>query len=123
MGILQTPLTKWRREASYREIMDCSFGDYFNKFAAPYYRSKGIETSAFIRELNLRTYQTSLRSQVKVRVVVNRNDFLLEPGDISWLESTLPASRLKIFPEGGHMGNLASPPVQEALIGALSGLD
>ena len=122
MGILQTPLSTWRREASYREIMDYSFGDYFNKFVAPYFRSKGIGTSEFIRELDLRTYQTSLRAQQKVRVVVNRNDFLLNPRDISWLESTILPSRLKIFPEGGHMGNLASPPVQEALIDALSGL-
>ncbi len=122
MGILRSPLSTWRREASYHEIMDYSFSDYFNKFAAPYFRSKGIGTSQFIRELDLRTYQTSLRAQQKVRVVINRNDFLLEPRDIAWLESTLPSSRLKIFPEGGHMGNLASPPVQEALMGALSGL-
>jgi ABC-type transporter lipoprotein component MlaA/pimeloyl-ACP methyl ester carboxylesterase len=122
LGILETPLSPWRREEAYREIMDCSFADYSQEFAAPYFKSKGISQAKFVRELNLRTYQDKLRSQQKVRVVVNRNDFLLKPGDISWLKSTIAPSRLKIFADGGHLGNLASPATQEAIANSLSGL-
>jgi ABC-type transporter lipoprotein component MlaA/pimeloyl-ACP methyl ester carboxylesterase len=122
LGILQTPLSPWRRDEAYREIMDCSFADYSHKFAAPYFKSQGIREAQFIRELDLRTYQNQLRSHQKVRVVVNQNDFLLKPGDIKWLKSTVAPSRLTIFPDGGHLGNLASPATQQAISKSLSGL-
>ena len=122
LGILQTPLSPWRREEAYREIMDCSFADYSDKFAAPYFKSQGISEAQFIRELNLRTYQGKLRSQQKVRVIVNKNDFLLKPSDIKWLKSTIAPSHLTIFPDGGHLGNLASPATQQAISKSLSGL-
>jgi ABC-type transporter lipoprotein component MlaA/pimeloyl-ACP methyl ester carboxylesterase len=122
MGVLKTPLSKWRREACYEEIMNYSFRDYFLKFAVPYYQSKGVGRAAFTRELDLKSCERSLRSAADVRVVVNRNDFLLSAGDLAWLESTLGNSRLKVLPDGGHLGNLTSPPVQNAVIHALDGL-
>jgi ABC-type transporter lipoprotein component MlaA/pimeloyl-ACP methyl ester carboxylesterase len=122
LGILQAPLSPWRREEAYREIMDCSFADYSRKFAAPYFESQGISQSKFVRELNLRTHQDQLGSQKKVRVVINQNDFLLKPGDVSWLKSTIAPSHLKVFPDGGHLGNLASPASQEAITKSLNGL-
>ncbi len=122
LGILQTPLSPWRREEAYREIMDCSFADYSRKFAAPYFKSKGVTQARFARELNLRSYEDKLRSQQKVRVVVNQNDFLLKPSDVTWLKSTIAPSRLTVFSDGGHLGNLASPATQKAIADSLSGL-
>ena len=123
MGILQAPLLPSQREESYREIMDCSFGDYFSDFLEPYYQSIGIQSSQLIRQLNLRTHQVALRNQKKIRIIVNRNDFLLEKQDVSWLEKTFPPSRLKIFPDGGHMGNIASDDFKKELKESLSGLN
>jgi hypothetical protein len=123
MGILQAPLLPSQREESYREIMDCSFGDYFSDFIKPYYQSIGIQSSQLIRQLNLRTHQVALRNQKKIRIIVNRNDFLLEKQDVSWLEKTFPPSRLKIFPDGGHMGNIASDDFKKELKESLSGLN
>jgi len=122
MGLLQTPLSPWRRDASYREIFNISYQDYFKKFAIPYYQSRGIGGSEFNREINLMTYGDALRAQPKVRVIMNRNDFLMTPQDTAWLESTLGSSRLKVFPDGGHLGNLASAQVQDAVVAALAGL-
>ncbi|MBC8125616.1 MAG: alpha/beta fold hydrolase [Gloeobacteraceae cyanobacterium ES-bin-144] len=122
MGVLKTPVSKWRRDECYREIMNCSFHDYFTKFAVPYYQTRGIGKEKFIRELNLRTYAGKLSARKNVRVVVNRNDFLIDSADITWLESTLGSSRVKVFADGGHLGNLASPAVQKAVIASLNGL-
>ncbi|NJM38223.1 MAG: hypothetical protein HC845_10410 [Akkermansiaceae bacterium] len=102
--------------------MSYSFRDYFLKFVIPYYKTKGITIQDFAREINLRSYESKLRSQKKVRVIFNRNDFLLPPRDIAWLESTLGKSRVKSFAEGGHLGSLTTPPVQQALIETLSDL-
>ncbi len=122
MGVLQTPITPLRREESYREIMNFTFSDYFQKFAVPYYQQKGIGIAELRREGNLTTHTAALRNQKKIRVITNRNDFLLPPKDISWMNSTFGASRLTLFPYGGHMGNMSSPPVRDAILGSIQDL-
>lgn len=123
MGVLKSPLSTWCRDSSYREIMKISYKDYFLKFAVPYYQKQGINMSVMLREGNLRGQESRLKSQPKVRVITNRNDFLLPSKDLSWLQSTLAPSQLTVFPDGGHLGNLANPSVQKAIIHALSGLE
>lgn len=122
MGVLQTPVTPWKREESYREIMNFSFSDYFQKFAVPYYHQKGISMAELRREGKLTTHTAALRNQKKVRVITNTNDFLLRPQDISWLNSTFGSSRVTLFPFGGHMGAMFAPPVTQAIVGSVQDL-
>ena len=122
MGVLRTPLSQWRREPAYQEIYQISFRRYFDSFVLPYYKTRGVTAADFIREVNLRNSTTKLSAQSKVRVITNRNDFLLAPGDIPWLRSTFGSSNVKVFPNGGHLGNLASPQVQSAILLSLEGL-
>ena len=122
LGLLQTPLTPWRREAAYQEIMDYSYRDYFLKFAVPHYAKLGVSLHDLRREANLRTHEGKLRAQSKIRILVNGNDFLLPQNDLSWLKSTFSPSQLTVFPDGGHLGNLADPPVQKAVLESLRGL-
>jgi len=42
-------------------------------------------------------------------------NFLLTPADIPWFHSTLVIN-LAVYPVGGHLGNLHTPAVQEALV-------
>ena len=122
MGVLHTPLSQWRREPAYQEIYNITLRRYFDSFVQPYYRTRGVTAADFTREVNLRNSTTQLSAQSKARVIVNRNDFLLGPGDISWLRSTFGSTHVRVFPNGGHLGNLASPPVQSAILTALEGL-
>lgn len=122
MGVLKTPLNPWRREDCYREIMNLTFSDYFQKFAIPYYQQKGIDITELRREGDLTTHTAALRRQKKIRVITNRNDFLLRAEDLSWISSTFGSSHLTVFPRGGHMGNLSSPPVRNAIVGSVQDL-
>jgi phospholipid-binding lipoprotein MlaA len=122
MGVIQTPISSWRREPVYNEILKYSLGDYFERFAVPYYKQKGISKDQLVKEVNLKTQGSKLRSQSRVRVITNENDFLLRSEDVSWLRSTFPKSRLTIFPDGGHLGNIGEPKVQQAIMESLEGL-
>lgn len=122
MGVLQTPISPWRRDASYRELSEYTLKDYFLRFVVPYYKTRGIGLEDFAREVTLKTYGKQLRQQSKARVIINRNDFLLQPQDIAWLKSTMGPSRIKVFADGGHLGNLSSSAVQKALSDSLVGL-
>ena len=121
-GVLQTPLSKWKREPVYHEIMQYSYRDYFYQFAVPYYQAKGINAAELLRHANLRNNASKLRKQSKIHFLTNRNDFMLPDKDLRWLRKTFPSSRLKVFPEGGHLGNLNSPDVEQAILKALNGL-
>lgn len=123
--ILQRPLRKLRRGPVYQEILQYSFTDYFQKFAVPYYKSRGIDLSdpaALEQAGNLRTFADNLRTGNKVRLIVNENDFLLPREDLDWLRATFAPEQLTVFQQGGHLGNLSQPDVQMAILKALDGL-
>ncbi len=121
-GVLQTPLSAWKREPVYNEIMTYTYDDYFYKLAAPYYQERGISAKEILRHANLRNHTQKLRRQPKIRILTNRNDFMLPAKDLKWLQSTFSSSQLTVFPEGGHLGNLNDPTVEKAIIKALDGL-
>ena len=69
---------------------------------------------------DLRTYDTGLRANPDIRVIVNQNDFLLTDTDLDWLHATFGPEQLTVFPEGGHLGNLYNPAVQKTILAALT---
>ena len=124
-GILHRPIRSLRRDPVYQEILQYSYGDYFEKFATPYYEDRELGTpagEAIEKGGDLRTYVAGLRANPNIRIIVNQNDFLLTAEDLAWLRATFPAERLTVFDEGGHMGNLANPIVQKSIVEALSGM-
>jgi len=124
-GVLEEPIREMKREAAYREILQYSFTDYFERFVTPYYRTRGIDLTdpeALRRAQDLRTYSDGLRTNADIRLIVNRNDILLAEEDLQWLEAVIGAERLKIFEKGGHLGNLTHPAVQKSILKALEGL-
>ena len=70
---------------------------------------------------HLRTYAAGLQANPDVRLILNRNDFLLPDEDLAWLKTTFAEDRLTIFEQGGHLGNLTHPAVQRAILAALAG--
>ena len=125
-GVLEEPIKKLRREAAYREILQYSFTDYFEQFVTPYYQTRGIdlkEPETLKSADDLRTYSDALRTNEDIRLIVNRNDILLAEEDLQWMEEVIGPERLRIFEKGGHLGNLAHPAVQKAILKALEDLN
>jgi len=123
-GILRHPIWNFRREPVYREILQYSYADYFDKFAVPYYQARGMASPEETLEKadDLRTYDAGLRANPGIRVIVNQNDFLLADEDLAWLRAAFSPKQLTVFPRGGHLGNLYNPAVQKTILGALAGL-
>ena len=122
-GVLHHPIWNYRREPVYQEIMQYSYQDYFEKFAVPYYSTRGLTapTAATLEKAgDLRTYDAGLRANPDIRVIVNQNDFLLEDEDMAWLHATFAPEQLTVFNQGGHLGNLSNPTVQKAILAALT---
>jgi pimeloyl-ACP methyl ester carboxylesterase len=84
-----------------------SFFDYFNEYLYPYFQKRrpGLTKQALIDSLSLRSIEGYLKSSAKFGVMTNENDFILTKAELDYLRQ-LFGERAKIYPRGGHLGNL-----------------
>jgi ABC-type transporter lipoprotein component MlaA/pimeloyl-ACP methyl ester carboxylesterase len=121
-GILRQPILNFRREPVYQEILQYSYHDYFERFAVPYYQARGMASplDTLAKAGDLRTYESGLRANPKIHIIVNQDDFLLGDEDMNWLHATFTPQQLTVFPVGGHLGNLFNPSVQKTILRGLN---
>jgi pimeloyl-ACP methyl ester carboxylesterase len=84
-----------------------SFLQYFDEYFYPYFQKKrpGLTREALIEAESLRSIEEYLKSSKKFGVMTNENDFILSRADLDYLR-TLFGERAKVYPSGGHLGNL-----------------
>ena len=84
-----------------------SFFDYFNEYLYPYFQKQrpGLTKQEYIASLSLRSIEGYLKSSAKFGVMTNENDFILTKEELDYLRQ-LFGERTKIYPRGGHLGNL-----------------
>ena len=84
-----------------------SFFDYFNEYFYPYFQKRrpGLTKEALIESQSLRSIEEYLKSSAKFGVMTNENDFILTKEELDYLRQ-LFGERAKIYPRGGHLGNL-----------------
>jgi ABC-type transporter lipoprotein component MlaA/pimeloyl-ACP methyl ester carboxylesterase len=124
-GVLKTKLNDSRREPAYQEILQYSYQDYIQKFAVPYYLTRGVNLADFHTVMaagDLYAHERALKDAVNIRVIANRNDILMNAQDVNWLQQTFDPSRITLFDKGGHGGNLDAPEVQLAIIRSIADL-
>jgi hypothetical protein len=84
-----------------------TFLQYFDELFYPYYRSRqpGLQREALLEQLSLRSIEGYLRNSDKIYVMHNADDLILKPGEIDFFRDVF-GSRAKIYPWGGHCGNM-----------------
>ena len=125
IGVLETPRGWLRRVSAYEEVSEYSFGEYIYGFLMPYYRETlGVEGTVedLLFQNDLRSIEAGLRENSKIRHFSNRNDFLTTDEDISWLTGVLGEPNVKFYAEGGHLGNMYRPVVQNEVMSAMTDL-
>lgn len=84
-----------------------SFVDYFDEYFYPYFQKKrpGLTREALIESESIKSIEGYLQSSPKFGVMTNANDFILALGELDYLRQ-LFGERAKVYPRGGHLGNL-----------------
>ncbi len=84
-----------------------SFFDYFNEYLLPYFQKQrpGLTRQAYIDSLSIKSIEGYLKSSDKFGVMANENDFILTAAELDYLR-LLFGDRAKVYPRGGHLGNL-----------------
>lgn len=85
-----------------------TFHRYVDEMLLPYWRElvPGLSRDALIRGASLESIAPFLAAADNVGVVTNTDDFILTAGNLGFLRRTF-ADRARIYPYGGHGGNLA----------------
>ena len=91
----------------FRVAIHLSVIDYFNEYLFPYFQKKrpGFTREALIDAQSLKSIEGYLKSSQKFGVMANENDLILAPGELDYLRQ-LFGTRTKVYPRGGHLGNL-----------------
>jgi hypothetical protein len=125
LGVLETDRGFFHRESAYAEMAGYSFEQYLYAFLLPYVRDRlhlvsGAEE--LIAQGDLRLVAEELRANPKIRYFANANDFVTTHEEVSWITATLGVDHVKIFPAGGHLGNLDHPDVQRQILDSIDDL-
>jgi pimeloyl-ACP methyl ester carboxylesterase len=91
----------------FRVAVHLSFLTYFDEYFYPYVRKKrpGLDRAEYIASLGLRSIEGYLKASPKFGAMTNEDDFILTEEEVDYLRG-LFGKRTRIYPRGGHMGNL-----------------
>ncbi len=91
----------------FRRAMGWSFERYFDEIFLPYWQSKpdALDRETLIERASLRSLRQLLREDPRIAAVTNADDIILTDEHLEFLRSSL-GDRVKIYPTGGHCGNL-----------------
>jgi pimeloyl-ACP methyl ester carboxylesterase len=81
--------------------------NYLDDVLLPFWRQDDpdLTRESLIASGSLRSIEDFLRGATHIGVMHNRDDLILGPGDLAWLERTF-GDRAIVYPTGGHCGNL-----------------
>ncbi|MDB4442557.1 alpha/beta hydrolase [bacterium] len=92
----------------FRATSTITFVDYFDELLFPYYKAKYPELTQemAIQIVSLHNIQAYLEKSPKIGLMGNEDDLILTPQDLNFLKYVF-GSRAKIYPYGGHCGNMS----------------
>ena len=84
-----------------------SFYDYYREYFYPHFLKQrpGLTKQALIDSESLKSIEGYLKSSAKFGMMTNENDMILTREELEYLKQ-LFGDRAKIYPRGGHLGNL-----------------
>jgi pimeloyl-ACP methyl ester carboxylesterase len=101
-------LTKYSDTKTYEKVsMRLGFTDYFHAYFYPYHQALDPDLSRgeLIELMSLATIEEFLTDADNIFMMHNADDLILEAGEIDLLMQMF-GDRGKVFPYGGHMGNM-----------------
>lgn len=98
------------------------FTDYFHEYFYPYFHQKdpGLTEQALIDRLTLKNIENYLSSAQKIGLLHNEDDIIMLPGEVDYLQGVF-GKRAKVYPTGGHCGNMNDPSVVNYIVNFFKG--
>jgi len=116
-GVLKAPFSPDSRTARLDEARSIGLLGYLERFLLPKLRLSDpqMDVKTLHAGTSLKAIEPTLAKSRRVHLMHNRDDILLSPGDIDYLERIF-GERATIYPRGGHLGNLWYPPNKQDIL-------
>ena len=84
------------------------FNDYAHELMLPFFQTRDpkLTFEHLVERASLYPIEDYLRNSEKIGLMHNEDDIIMAPGEIEWLRDVF-GDRAKIYPSGGHLGNIA----------------
>ncbi len=84
-----------------------SFADYFEEYFFPFFKLRypDITRKKLKYQISLKSIEYYLKNEKKIGLITNNDDIILEPDAIEFFVRVFK-ERSKIYPNGGHCGNM-----------------
>jgi len=100
--------------ALYRDMSGLSFDDYYTKIAFPVNQRQGASLKDIEHSIDLKNRERDLKKVKHLHLILSENDFLLNERDLNWFKANF-AANTTLFDQGGHLGELWRPELQQAI--------
>ncbi|MGB6127841.1 MAG: serine/threonine protein kinase [Psychrilyobacter sp.] len=110
-GIYTDPdkkLTKFQSMSEYYSAVNYSnFQNYIDRIGFETYKrlDKTLTMEKMIKYSSLKSIEPYLKSAKNIMVITNKDELILTPDNLKYLKDTME-NRIKIYPYGGHCGNI-----------------
>ncbi|MFH1914863.1 MAG: alpha/beta hydrolase [Pseudomonadota bacterium] len=112
------PLTAGKPLMDYAEAaFDISFENYMDEYLLPYLQhlDPSMDRYTLMRQSSLYDIRSYLMENDKVVLIGNADDVILNDNDIAFIKAVF-GERAKLYPTGGHCGNMMYGPFVEAML-------
>jgi len=108
----------------YKKVLHWTFEDYLRKVLMPYWQKKHPQDSleTLIDKISMKALEGYLQESGKIGVMHNSDDIILGMGDLDFIKNTF-GQRAKIFPSGGHLGNMLFEPNVKYMVNFFKNLE
>ena len=105
-GVLKSKLDRHHWNVRHQEISEFGFKGYLEKLVIPHFAGKYPKLTDMIKHVNFNYVRKEVLENNKVFLMHNADDFLVDADHLTYLQELFGPARSKIYPLGGHLGNL-----------------
>lgn len=101
----------------FKVLGQTGFTDYYREFFLPFFQERypGLTDRAMRSQMSLKSIEGFLRHNRDIGLLHNADDPIMAPGEIDYLRDVF-GDRARIYPTGGHCGNMAHKAVLGAIV-------
>lgn len=105
-GVLKSRLDRYHWNDRHKEIESFGFKGYLEKLVIPHFSKKYPKLTDLLKHVNFNYVRKEVLENKNVFLMHNADDFLVDADQLEYLQGIFGPARSKIYPLGGHLGNL-----------------
>ena len=119
-GVLKSRLDRWHWDSRHDEVDAMGFDGYLSQLIVPEFSKKYPKLIDIAKHANFNIVRQDIIENENVFLMHNADDFLVTADQLDYLKNIFGQARTRIYPAGGHLGNLWFAPNKADVLNVFS---